>query len=880
LVATWNPAAASTYYTRQREMDYYAAGNEPAGVWYAPAGDFGLADGSAVERQTFEHLYDAVGEDGRKLLDKIRRHKERTPAFDVTLSAPRSVSLAWAFASYETKQLIEAAQQRAARATLTMLEREATWARRGRGGAYIEKVALTAATFLHGESRPAAHVDGRTFADPNIHTHCVSINLATRDDGTIGGLHSKLQRDFKMAAGATYHAALAHELEKIGFVVDRVGKNGIFEIAGIDDSTIRFFSARRQEIEELLAEHGVVSAEATALAAAITKATRSAKHANETVRREQVWAEAARALGIDVDTFTERLRDQARTFDRHAAERMLSERLAALPAALTEHESVIERRELLRSVAATLVGTGLPAERTGVEVDRLLRERAVLEIGRDALGIPCYSTPEMLAIEREVVATAQRLALRPWQAVDLNHLAVVCRASRLSAEQKEAVFSACAGTTISIIEGAPGAGKTTTLTPIVNAYRGLGCRIIATATAWRIANMLRDDLGIESRATASWIAQIKAGQKVLDDRTILIADEAGLLSSREMHALLGEVAKAGAKLILVGDRKQLQAIGAGPGLNLVARAVQAARVDTIVRQREAWARDAVTAFGTGRSAAALKAFGDRGLLIEAQGAKAAIAAVADEAGRAQLQDSRGSALILAKSNAAVAAISREVRERRKAAGMIAGKEVAFKAATPSGHVTDICLARGDRIRFLVRDDDLGVVNGTIAAVLKVSERRGLAGGAPRIRIEADVDGRRIAFDPMKLADVQGRPRLGWAYAATIHASQGQTVNQTVVYVDATYNRHDIYVATSRARERTTLVVDAQGIDRRLTAELPIDRQRDDLVFSDAERRGWLAERLSRASTKISTLDVIEGSREAKKQLAIAKARALELDHGL
>jgi hypothetical protein len=102
----------------------------------------------------------------------------------------------------------------------------------------------------------------------------------------------------------------------------------------------------------------------------------------------------------------------------------------------------------------------------------------------------------------------------------------------------------------------------------------------------------------------------------------------------------------------------------------------------------------------------------------------------------------------------------------------------------------------------------------------------------------------------------------------------------VVYVDATYNRHDIYVATSRARERTTLVVDAQGIDRRLTAELPIDRQRDDLVFSDAERRGWLAERLSRASTKISTLDVIEGSREAKKQLAIAKARALELDHGL
>ena len=205
--------------------------------------------------------------------------------------------------------------------------------------------------------------------------------------------------------------------------------------------------------------------------------------------------------------------------------------------------------------------------------------------------------------------------------------------------------------------------------------------------------------------------------------------------------------------------------------------MQAARVDTIVRQREAWARDAVTAFGTGRAAAALKAFGDRGLLIEAQGAKMAIAAVVDAAEPALVQDPRGSVLILAKSNAAVAAISREVRERRKAAGLIAGKEVAFKAATPSGHATDICLARGDRIRFLVRDDDLRVVNGTVGTVLKVSERRSLAGSASRIRIEADVDGRRIAFDPMKLADVQGRPRLGWAYAATIHASQGQTVNQ-------------------------------------------------------------------------------------------------------
>jgi conjugative relaxase-like TrwC/TraI family protein len=879
VVATWNPAAASTYYTRQRETEYYAGSNEPTGFWYSPAGDFGLVDDAPVEPRTFEWLYHAVGEDGRPLLDNIRRHKERTPAFDVTLSAPRSVSLAWAFASYDTKQKIEAAQQHAARATLAMLEREATWARRGRNGAYIEKVVgLTAATFQHSESRAAAHADGRTFADPNLHTHCVCINLATRVDSTVGGLHSKVQRDFKMAAGATYHAALAHELERIGFVIDRIGKNGIFEIAGVDDRTIHYFSARRQQIEDELAEYGVTSAEAVALAAAIAKATRSSKRSKETFRQEEVWAEAAQSVGIDVAAFTERLRDQTRVFDREASERLLSERLAALPASLTEHESVFERRELLRSVSAAIVGTGLPAERAQGEVERLLRESAVLEIGRDALGLPCYSTPEMIAIEREVVATAQSLASRSWQAVDRDDLAIRCKAARLSAEQTEAVSAAADGSAIAIIEGAPGAGKTTTLAPIVDAYRDLGCRVIATATAWRIATMLRDDLGVEARATASWIAAIKSGQKVLDQRTVLIADEAGLLSSRDMHALLGAVAKARAKLVLVGDRRQLQAIGAGPGLDLVARAVEAARVDTIVRQRETWARDAVTAFGAGRAATALKAFADRGLLIETEGAKAAITAAVDEANRAHSKEQTGSVLILAKSNAAVAAISREVRERRKAAGLIAGKEVTFKAATPSGHATDICLARGDLIRFLVRDDELGVFNGTVAAVLKVSERRSLTGATPRIQIEADIGGRRVTFDPTRLADSQGRPRLGWAYAATIHSSQGRTVDRAIVYVDPTYNRYDIYVAASRARERTTLVVDAKGIDRRLTAELPIDRQQDDLVFPDAERRAWLAERLTRASPKVSTLDVIEGPRALDRQ--VERGRRRELSHEL
>jgi ATP-dependent exoDNAse (exonuclease V) alpha subunit len=529
----------------------------------------------------------------------------------------------------------------------------------------------------------------------------------------------------------------------------------------------------------------------------------------------------------------------------------------------------------VRSVAASLVGTGLPAKRANLEIERLLLDGPVVEIGRDALGLPRYSTPEMLAIEREVVATAQALTRRSWQAINPDNLADRCRSARLNAEQTEAVLAAASGSGIAIIEGAPGVGKTSLLVPLVSAFRDCGCRVIGTATAWRVANMLRDDLSIESRATASWIAALKSGQRILDRRTVLIADEAGLLSSREMHTLLGAVSTAGAKLVLVGDRKQLQAIGAGPGLSLVARAVEAARVDTIVRQRDSWAREAVTAFGIGRAATALKSFADRDLLIEVQGAKAAICVVANEAERVRVQAPNTSCLIIAKSNAAVAAISREVRQRRKAAGLISGKEISFVAATPSGHATEVALACGDQIRFLVRNDELGVINGSIATVLWVREKQSLISARWETRVEAEIQGRRISFDPMVLADSQGRPRIGWAYAVTVHGAQGLTVDRAIAFVDPNFNRHDIFVAASRARDTTTIVVDAKGIDRRLAAELPIDRQRDDLHFPAEQRQAWLAERLSRASLKISTLDVIEAGRHSEQAAQLAHDRHRE-----
>jgi ATP-dependent exoDNAse (exonuclease V) alpha subunit len=362
---------------------------------------------------------------------------------------------------------------------------------------------------------------------------------------------------------------------------------------------------------------------------------------------------------------------------------------------------------------------------------------------------------------------------------------------------------------------------------------------------------------------------------------VLIVDEAGLLSSRDMHAILSEVQRAGAKLILIGDRGQLQAIGAGPGLDLVSRAVEAARVETIVRQHDAWAREAVRDFGAGETGRALEAFAERGLLVEVRGARAAITAIADRWEAAQDADPTASNLLLAKTNAQVAAISREVRGRLKDRGLIHGPEIEFATVTPSGHGSQITLARGDHIRFLVRSDELGVVNGSVGIVTRVMEQVDPdAPGERRIKVEAVTGGRLVTFDPTALADDKGRARLGWAYSSSIYGSQGLTVDRALVLVDPALDRHDIYVAASRARDKTTLVVDTSAIDRHILAERPLDRQVTGIELSASERRDWLAGRLSRSNIKLSTVAVIEaGGEQAKGRIRLA-SRSRELDHGL
>jgi conjugative relaxase-like TrwC/TraI family protein len=529
MVATIGKGTVAQYYLRRTE--YYLTGQEPAGIWLSTSAALGITVGQIVESDLFEKVHAGLGPDGKPL--SAKREGKRVSGYDLTLSAPKSVSILFALADDATRAAIERVQMEAAQAVIAMMNQEAAFTRRGHNGVIIESGSgsLIVAAFQHGEARPAAHSDGRVFADMDLHSHLCIANILestaekNRDSFNRNRWHAVDGRAIyahKMLAGSVYHLALSAGLQRLGFDVAVTGTNGIFEIVkpggelgselkspdrelAIDAGTKRYFSARRSKIEERLAEYDLVTGEAQPLAAAVGKATRLSKSDSD-MDRFQLWREIATERGIRCATFAQDLRTDRRLTDRQR-EALIGERLAQVPLALTEQESVFERRTLLAAVASALVGTGVDPDRVNVEVERIISSKQIVALGQDIYGHGLYSTPEMIAIEKRLQVTAQKMADRKWAALDPEWVKSKCSELGLSEEQQNAALAATDQSAICVISGAAGSGKTHTLGVVVQGYGGGGKgpkgasvskKILGAAISWRTAEMLHESLGIDS----------------------------------------------------------------------------------------------------------------------------------------------------------------------------------------------------------------------------------------------------------------------------------------------------------------------------------------------------------------------------------------------
>ena len=395
------------------------------------------------------------------------------------------------------------------------------------------------------------------------------------------------------------------------------------------------------------------------------------------------------------------------------------------------------------------------------------------------------TTRRMIRLEAEMISRANWLSGKSGFAVrDTVLETVLARHDRLSEEQRTAIEHVAGPERIAAIVGRAGAGKTTMMKAAREAWELAGFNVVGGALAGKAAEGLEKEAGIPSRTLASWELNWKQGRRHLDDRTIFVLDEAGMVSSGQMATFVDAVTKAGAKLVLVGDAEQLQPIEAGAAFRAIVERTGYAELETIYRQKEDWMRAASLDLARGRVAEALSSYGAKGRVIGRLLKLDAIETLIADWNHDY--DPEKSTLILAHLRRDVRQLNIMAREKLVERGLIEEGH-AFK--TEDGPRQ---FAVGDQIVFLKNEGSLGVKNGMIGKVVEAAPGRivasiGQGHGVHRV----DVDQRFYR-------------NLDHGYATTIHKSQGATVDRVKVLASLSLDRHLTYVAMTRHREDLAL----------------------------------------------------------------------------
>ncbi|WP_241175536.1 Ti-type conjugative transfer relaxase TraA [Serratia marcescens] len=408
-----------------------------------------------------------------------------------------------------------------------------------------------------------------------------------------------------------------------------------------------------------------------------------------------------------------------------------------------------------------------------------------------------FTTREMVMTERAMIDSAERLAGAEAHGVSADTIArTVDRYDTLSDEQRAAVEHVTGEGRLSVIIGDAGTGKSFAMRVAKEAWEAEGFRVRGCALAGKAADELQAGSGIDSRTIHSLEASWNRGVDMLTARDVLVIDEAGMVGSRQLGRVLEAAEKAGAKVVMLGDDKQLAAIEAGAGFRAITERVGAAEITQIRRQTESWAREASTELARGDVRTGLDAYHERGhVRIEDTREEARTALATDWLAD---REKGGTSIILAHTNKDVASLNATVRTALKASGEL-GAETEFLTERGARSFSE-----GDRLVFLKNDSALGVKNGTLGTVEKAED------GRLSVRLDS---GREVDFD----AGTYGHVDHG--YAVTIHKSQGVTVDRAYVLATGGMDRNLAYVGMTRHRDSATLYAGAEDFTDRRSGRL-------------------------------------------------------------
>jgi conjugative relaxase-like TrwC/TraI family protein len=764
-----------------RALEYYGSRGETPLVW----GGSGAAS-LGLEGQVTEHQYASIyGEGGAK--DPVTGEglvRTLRPGMEIVIAAHKSVAELGVIGRAEDMHAIIDAERDATLGYLDRLTRQ-RGGRRGRAAVIAKTTGLIYAHSRHATSRAG---------DPSPHDHVLVANVTEMLDekGGFKAPDTSLWRDHLYAATMVGRMAAARRALELGYAIEAdpgpSGKLGHFRIAGVPEEICELHSKRAAEIGAECERTGNDSYRARRVAAKSTRAYKRHTPIGDLMERWRREIEEAgytlRDIGVRVDEAGRR-RSKVPALGYDQRRQMVREALSSQGP--LGQKKVFSRAEVIVALAPKLFGhePKLLAQMTGA----VLSDPEAIPLARvpGAKEQMC-TTATVLATEEAIAESLERQMSKTTaaRALPAHVLAAVAETETalgrsLTSDQRDAVLSCClSGRGAEIILGVAGAGKTTALRAVAEAFSSSGYRVIGTATSGQAARTLSEEAGIGfSRTLASVTWRLDHRMLELGPKDVVVLDEAATTDDPALCRLLGAAEEAVAKVLLVGDHLQLGPVGPGGAFE----ALLARHRDDVcvlrenVRQRDPEERRALASLRAGQVPEAVDWYVGHGRVRVSGTRDEAL----DEAVGGFVDDhlSGKEVVLLAWKRANVAELNTRARAAIEAAGVLQGPEI----QAPGGRR----YRAGDKIVLLSPVNEAGLVTSERATVTSVEVGRGAL-------CLLTQDGRRVRLGGEDISS----ERLDHAYAMTVHRTQGATTEISHLFSDGG-GRELAYVAMSRAR---------------------------------------------------------------------------------
>ncbi|MGA2163534.1 MAG: MobF family relaxase [Solirubrobacteraceae bacterium] len=779
---TVEPERGDYYLTPDGEM------TQAPGRWLADAETLerlGVHAGEPVDGADFIALMEGRHPGTGRWLRPEGAGGGRGGGIDVTFSAPKSVSTVWALGDPWQRQQIEQAHASAVEQTVLYLREQVPVVRRRYSGQVVEEQAkdVIATEYRHTTARG---VQGAQAPDPQLHSHVV-ITGAVREDDRIVAVASRPIFRSARELGAFYRSALAEELVREGYAVEQAtGKDGrYFEIAGVPRELCEAFSGRSREVaraaERFRARYGRSPERGELRNLALEN--RRAKELTTRSDLQQVWTQTACDHGFGPDEAVRLIGAS----ERPATKRAIEDRVEAK---LTEQHAVFQERDLRAVVLEQAVGEMAPDQALAVTRE-MVSDRRVLTLEGGRMTTLTVRAQEQ-AIERRATQLAQPAGRDVGDTARENAAREVAEriGGPLGPEQHHALEVLTGPERAAVLVGPAGTGKGVVIDAAARAEQHAGRETIGVAVSGSTAARLGADspaLAGQTLTLDALVARANTGTIHVGRDTTVVLDEAGMVDHKRLDALTGLVERSGAKLIAVGDGKQLPSIGPGGMFDRLTSHAPTAELADIHRTKDPADQRAWQALRAGEPERAMAHYASRGQLhLSDTRDQAAEHAVQTWATLTNGRDIREVALIADAANTEIDRLNARAQHLRAERGELGHHEIPL----PGVHYG---LREGDLIAFTAQHRPRGqprVENGTRGQVSAIHERG--------VTVTIDGSQRKIQLAGEHLES------LRLAYAQHVYRQQGATVERSVVLTGGWQtSKETAYVEATRARGGTT-----------------------------------------------------------------------------